>query len=99
MCNKKNFYCFVHCCWFIAAGSPLPATANPSLPPTTGPSTPLTGPSNSSTGMDPFLGVWVRQEPSGTCFSYSVIPGLASAPVLPESSPLQLFWFFTDVCF
>ena len=65
---------------FIAAGPSLPATA--------GPSTSLTGPSNSSTGMDPFGGVWVRQQPSGTCFSYSKTHGPAPLflKVLPSNS-------------
>ena len=42
----------------------------------------------------------MRQQSSGTCFSYSKSPGPASASVLPESSPLQLFsQFFTDEVF
>ena len=77
---------------FIAASLSLPATACPS--------TSLTGPSDSSTGMDPFGDIWVRQEPSCTCFSYSKTPGPASASVLSESSPLQPFSpFFTDEVF
>ena len=71
MCNKQNFlYCFIHCCW-------------PSLLVTAGPSTSPTGPSDSSTGMDPLGDVWIRQQPSGACFSYSKSPGPASASVLP----------------
>ena len=48
------------------------------------------GPSNRFTNVVLF-GVRVRQLPSGTCFSYSKILRWASASVLSESSPLQLF--------
>ena len=42
----------------------------------------------------------MRQEPSGTCFSCSKTSGPASASVLPENSPLQLFsQFLTDEVF
>ena len=100
MCNKLNFLYAS----FIAAGPSLPATAGPSLPATAGPSLPatagpsfpatagpatsLTGPCHRSTSMDLFGGIWVRQQPSCTSFSYSATPGLASASVLPESSSL-----------
>ena len=42
----------------------------------------------------------MSQKPSGTCFSFSKTPGRASASVLSESSPLQLFsQFFSDEVF
>ena len=84
MCNKLNFlYCFTHCRRLIFTSCCWSSKS-------------LTGPSNSSTSMDTSGSIWVRQQPSGTCFS-SKTPGPASASVLPERSPLQLFsQFFTD---
>ena len=42
----------------------------------------------------------MRQQPSDVCFSYSKTPEPASALVLAESSPLQLFsQFFTGEVF
>ena len=42
----------------------------------------------------------MRQQPSGTCFSYSKTRGPASASVLSESTPLHLFsQFFADEVF